>query len=118
MANQEHRKSARVASLNLLDYVVLGENGEPVARGMARTLNVSEVGLLLETHINLVLGQELLITIEFEEDLVELRGKVVHIGPCDEQKYCSGIEFLEIDDVGRNILQRYLKAFKKLQAKG
>lgn len=117
MAKQEHRKSDRVASLNLLDYVVLGENGEPVNRGMARTLNVSEVGVLLETHIELVLGQELLITIEFEENLVELRGKVVHIGPCDDQKYCSGIEFLEITDAGRKVLQRYLQAFKRSQVK-
>jgi len=115
MVKQENRKSDRVASLNLLDYVVLGDNGEPVSRGMARTLNVSEVGLLLETHIELVLGQELLITIEFEEDLVEMRGKVVHIGPCDDQKYCSGIEFIEMDDAGRKVLQRYLKAFKESQ---
>ena len=45
MAKQELRKSDRVASLNLLDYVVLGENGEPVNRGMARTLNVTEAEL-------------------------------------------------------------------------
>lgn len=115
MAGKESRKSERVKSLNLLDYVILDQNGEPVNRGMARTLNVSEVGILLETHIPLALDQGIIITIELEEELVELKGRVVHVGPCDDQKFCSGIEFLEIDEHGKKIFQWYLESFKASQ---
>ncbi len=115
MASKELRKSERVDSLNLLDYVLLDENGDPVNRGMARTLNVSEVGLLLETHIPLKKGQWVVITIELEEELVELKGKVAHEGPCNEGKYCSGIEFVEITKQGKEVLAWYLKAFKESQ---
>lgn len=112
MADHELRKAERVDSLNLLDYVLLGNDGKPVSRGMARTLNVSEVGLLLETYVPLASGQEIVITIELEEDLVELNGKVVHEGPCDAGKYCSGIEFMEMEGGGKKIFQKYIKAFK------
>ena len=115
MADNELRKSERVDSLNLLDYVLLDEKGDPINRGMARTLNVSEVGLLLETHISLKMGQWVVITIELEEELVELKGKVVHEGPCDDDKYCSGIEFVEITKQGKKVLAWYLKAFKACQ---
>ena len=115
MSGKELRKSARVKSLNLLDYVMLDINGKPVQRGMARTLNVSEVGLLLETHVPLALDQGVIITIELDEDLVELKGRVVHAGPSEEQKFRAGVEFLEIDEPGRRIFHKYIAAFNAAQ---
>ena len=49
MATQEKRKHARFSSLNL-SYVCLDENNQIIKQGMGRTLNVSESGILLETH--------------------------------------------------------------------
>ena len=77
MSNSE-RRYVRMESLNLLDYVLVDEKGEILARAMGRTLNISEKGILLETHIKFEPGQLLLITIGLEEDLVDFKGLVKH----------------------------------------
>ena len=97
MDESQRRKYERKDSLNLIDYVVLGPEGNPVSRRMGRTLNVSEGGILLETHHPLKQGQSVVITIALEEDIVEINGHVVYIKPCEEELFCSGIEFAEID---------------------
>ena len=45
----ERRQAERRYALNFLDYEILAEAGEVIGRGLARTLNVSESGLRLET---------------------------------------------------------------------
>jgi len=114
MEKKEQRKFIRRDSLNLLDYVVLDEEGNTEDHGMGRTLNVSENGILLETHISLRLKQSLLITLGLEEDLIDLKGEVVHTKETDEDLSQSGIVFVEIDDEGQRILNRYLEAFKEV----
>jgi c-di-GMP-binding flagellar brake protein YcgR len=115
MDNPVERRSVRKDSLNLLDYVVMGNKEQPLVRAMGRTLNISEAGLLFETHIPLEPEQMLLITIELEEDLVEIKGRVRHVEPCAE-KFHSGIEFLEIDAEGQRVLKKYLDSFAAARA--
>jgi len=110
--NNGHRRYIRMDALNLLEYVLLDERGEIVTRAMGRTLNISEKGVLLETHIPLEPGQSLQITIGLEEDLVDVRGQVKHAEKRDDKYYSAGIEFLEIDGEGMRIIENYLQAFE------
>ncbi len=112
MKEINQRKFERKDSLNILDYVILGEAGNPINHGMGRTLNVSENGLLLETHDPLTKGQTLLITVGLEEDMVELKGQTTHVDPSSDKKFCSGIEFIEIDENGKRVLNNFLEALK------
>lgn len=112
MQDDERRESIRNETLNLLDYVVRDKDGNVEEHSMGRTLNVSESGILLETHISLPTGSLLSITIGLEEDLVELQGRVVHGETAADGKFQSGITFVEIDAEGQRILNEYLKAFK------
>jgi len=114
MEKREQRKFIRRDSLNLLDYVVLDKEGTTEDHGMGRTLNVSENGILLETHVSLQLSQLLLITLGLEEDLIDLKGEVVHTKEVDDDQYQSGIVFVEIDAQGQRILNRYLEAFQEV----
>ncbi len=107
MNEQERRRSERKESLNLLDNIVLGDTGEMIAHEMGRTVNISETGLLLETHIPFKLDQVLVITVALDDNLVELTGRVKYLEPCNEL-FRAGIEIVEIDDKGRQILKRYL----------
>ena len=50
MMTLEKRIKPRADSHNILSYVCLDEENEIVEQGMGRTLNVSEGGILLETH--------------------------------------------------------------------
>jgi hypothetical protein len=112
MNDLKQRKHERRDSLNLVDYVLLDRDGEQTGRGMGRTRNVSEGGLLLETYNPLSRDQTILITLGLEEDMVELNGKVVHVGPSDEKGFCSGIELREMDEEGRRVLKAYTEALK------
>lgn len=113
--NNGMRRYIRMDSLNLLDYVLVDEKGETVTRAMGRTLNISEKGILLETHNHLEPSQILMITVGLEDDLVDLKGQVIHSEPRDEKYFGVGIEFLEIDDEGNRVLLNYLKAFENFK---
>jgi c-di-GMP-binding flagellar brake protein YcgR len=112
MGETQRRKHERKDSLNLIDYVVLGSEGNPISRRMGRTLNVSEGGILLETHHPLKQGQRIVITIALNEDLVEINGHVVYITPCEDKLFCSGIEFSEIDKEGERVVKNYIEALR------
>ena len=113
MSGIENRTSERQATLNLVDYVVLSKSGEPLHRAMARTLNVSEKGILLETHLPFDKGQELLLTIGLKNNLFEFKGRIVHIESQEEDVFGYGIEFLEMCDKGMDVLKEFLTAFNE-----
>ena len=113
MMEFENRESERKDTLNLLDYVVIDESGEAIDRAMARTLNVSEKGILLETHLSLDKGQVLLITIGLENDLCEIRGRIVRAEKCGDDSFCYGVELLEVEDKDASTLRKFLKEFNE-----
>ena len=113
MAGIENRESKRTDTLNLVDYVVLSKSGEPLHRAMARTLNVSDKGILLETHLPFEKGQELLLTIGLKNNLFEFKGRIVHIEKQEDDIFSYGIEFIEMCDKGMAVLNEFLKAFNE-----
>jgi len=114
MGGIENRGSTRRDTLNLLDYVLIDESGREVDRAMARTLNVSEKGILLETHVPLASGQQLMITMGLRNNLFEFKGRVAHCKSCTPESYCAGVEFLDVSPEGMAILRDFLKAFNDM----
>lgn len=106
MGESERRHLQRQESMNFIDYVILGEQG---GRGLARTLNLSEEGLLLETTRPLEPGQDLLLTVGLKEELIQFSGHVVHCTPAGEGRFRSGVAFAEVEDRERRVLQRSLE---------
>jgi hypothetical protein len=115
MTTKEQRQHDRIASLNLLNYVGMDENDQEMAQGMGRTLNVSESGILLETHIPMEEKTFVLLTIGLEDELVDIRGKVAHSKPGKEGKFEAGIRFLESDETAHRVLKKYVDAFSGTQ---
>ena len=116
MTTQEKRKFIRIDSLNLSYVLVDGTNDEE-KQTMGRTLNVSEAGIRLETHVPVELNSTLTLTIGLEEDLVDIKGRVVHSAKTGGGRYQLGVEFFEKDDKASQILKKFLKAFRKQQKK-
>jgi len=113
MAEAQRRKWDRKETLNLVDYVILGEDGGFLSRGMGRTRNVSEGGLLLETHRALKEGEEVLITLGLKEDMVRLRGRVVHQAPpTNEYRHCAGVKFTHMNKDDRETLKKHISALR------
>lgn len=112
MATKEKRKHARISSLNL-SYVCLDENNQIIKQGMGRSLNVSESGILLETHFPIDDRQIVILTLGLEEDLVDIKGRPIHSRTNDEGKYEVGIEFVEPDAKAHRALKKFITASQK-----
>jgi Tfp pilus assembly protein PilZ len=97
-----------------VEFVGLRDNGEHLSRGMGRTRYVSEGGLLLQTYRPLQPEQKVLISVGLGDDLIELRGRIVHlhppVPPSSKDRFCSGIELTEIDQKGKRLLKKYIEA--------
>lgn len=106
----EQRRAERRDALTLLAYEIISPEGETVGRGMARTLNISATGLLLETGEFFEIGQFLGITLELGESLIQLRGRVAHSRPVDDDLSETGVQFVEFADSERRIFRAYLEA--------
>lgn len=114
MTLKEKRRHDRISALNLLNYVCLDEDNNFVQQGMGRTLNVSESGILLETHVAFDRQLTVMLTIGLEDDLVDIKAKVVFSKKNPEGKFESGIEFIEKDETASLVLSEYIKMFKTL----
>src|SRR6056297_3121097 len=91
----ERRRTERHSSLNLLEYDVIAPDGHVEGMGMARTMNISETGLLLETGQFFDAGQQLRITLSLDNTLVKLTGRVVHSQPLNDELSSAGVQFVE-----------------------
>jgi c-di-GMP-binding flagellar brake protein YcgR len=115
MTNEEKRKHSRIDSLNLLNYVYSDESGDGSTQGMGRTLNVSESGILLETHTPIDVNNVISLTIGFEEDVVEIKGRIIYTKENENKMSESGIEFFDIDENAKETLKKYITAFNARQ---
>ena len=111
MTGAEKRRHIRIDSLNL-SHITVTEESMVVYQGMGRTLNVSESGILLETKCQIPAGDELLISIGIENDLLELKGNAVFSKATKPGMQETGIEFIDLDAASLPLLQSFIKAFQ------
>lgn len=107
MTSENKRKHERIQSLNL-SYICLDEEENIIKQGMGRTLNISESGILLETHFPIESQHVVQLTISLEEDLLDLKGKPVHIHSREEGKYEIGIQFVDLDQRAAALLKKFI----------
>ena len=112
--NSERRKNDRLESLHLLDFVVVDEFGQHGDYTMGRTLNVSRGGILMETHLEMREGQQVVITMELKNVLLNVMGKIVYASFVNP-RYRYGIEFYEVPDADQRLLDSYVDAFHALE---
>jgi len=107
----EKRRSLRINSLNLSN-IGINEDNEIVRQAIGRTLNVSESGILLETHFPIESKQIVSLALALEDDLLNITGEVVYSRPGNGEKFETGIKFIDLDDHTRQILKVFIKEFR------
>jgi len=112
MTHEDKRKSQRINSHNLIFYVCLDEKNNPIDQGMGRTLNISEGGILLETHAFIDTNYIVSFTISLEDVIMDIKGKVTYSKKRDDGKFESGIQFIESDESKTRILKQFSVIFK------
>ena len=107
---ENQRKKERIQSQNLL-YLCVKENDDIIQQGMGKTLDVSESGIRLETNFPIDSKKTVTLSIGFEEDIVDIKGKIVYY---IEKKgtYEYGIRFEHVDETAFVILNQYVRMFK------
>ena len=108
----ERRRFIRPEALNLLDYLVVNNQGRQGEYSMGRTLNVSEGGILLESHIPLPQGEQVMITLGLRDELIDVMGRIIYT-TFKDGRHQNGIEFFHVADHDKRILHKYIKAFHK-----
>jgi hypothetical protein len=76
---------------------------------MARTINISDGGLLLETHFKMKKGYTLIASIGLQDETVDFKGKVVHVQDAGGGKYVAGIEIEEIQGGDNKLWQEFIR---------
>ncbi len=112
MTADEKRKNLRIDSHNLLSYVCLDENNLELTQGMGRTLNVSEGGILMETHIYMDPRHMMSLTIAMEDDIMDIKGKITYCKKREDGKFETGIRFIETDEAKVKFLKQFIIIFK------
>lgn len=107
----EKRKSLRINSLNL-SYIGINEDNEIVRQAIGRTLNVSESGILLETHFPIEPKQIVSLSLALEDDLINMTGEVIYSRPGNDENFETGIKFIDVDDHTQQTLKVFIKEFR------
>ena len=93
MDTVERRRHARVETRNLISQYSISKGGQIVSHNMAEALNVSESGILLETPHPIETEYVTLKTSYFDDNAINLNGRVIYCRKTQSGLYQSGIKF-------------------------
>lgn len=110
--NNERRQEARLKTIDLLDYILIDKDGVNVDHSMGRTLDISQSGMLMETDRKLPIYDLIVVTLDLNENLIEVKGKVIHCH-ADAERYKVGIKFFDISEKDKKTFREFIENFQK-----
>jgi hypothetical protein len=113
MKQNEFRRHHRVNSANLLAYSCRNRKDEILEQAMGRTLNISESGILLETHKPMDTRNIICLSIGFKQHILDINGTIKWCRPNSHGMFQSGIEFFGMDEKALRILKKYIEKIRQ-----
>jgi c-di-GMP-binding flagellar brake protein YcgR len=105
---KERRKYPRVAVQSVFSYICLDEDGHPIDEGMGTTVDISQGGIMIETSRPIESETLLLVSVDKDKKMLEIKGKVVYTRAIGPSKHLSGIEFIgsreEVMKIVKNLI--------------
>lgn len=101
MCSEEIQRRAfpRVSKLYLTAYVNREGEEQKTPVSMGRTINISRVGVGMEVYQKLEVGSVMEMEIALEdEQLLAIKGTVVHITSTEDGTFVAGIKFDEVQE--------------------
>lgn len=108
MAGKDLRKHIRILALNLVSYTRFDHEGQLEETSLGRTLDISRGGMQLEVENRYPLSSEFEIRLQIYEDIIILRGKVVHVEELRNGSMGLGIKFTKVAPEVREIIDQFL----------
>lgn len=103
----EHRNQPRVEAQNLVSVEYVDKEGA-ATQFMGRSLDLSETGILLETTRTYPNFTVLTLNLCIGEDILNVKGRVVHAKASKDGRIALGVHFLDLTDEYRKKLQAFL----------
>ena len=110
----EKRKHPRVDITNLVSYRCKDGSGIQIREGRGKSINISQGGILIETHDPFEWQDILLLSIDIEDEPVSIKGKVIYCNAANLGKYRTGIQFIEINEKIITFVEGLLETYSKL----
>jgi len=111
MPKTDKREHPRVETRNIVSYVCVDKEGNEIGEGMGETINISQGGILLKSAYPIESEFILLMSIDLENNLMEIKGKVAHSKKDKSAKYETGISFLGTHDETIQIIKKFVKTY-------
>jgi len=95
----------------LISHFSIDETGKLVSQGIGKALDISEGGMLLETPYPV--GSELLslMAVDLEDNLFEIRGRLMYSKKSSAGMYLSGIAFVSHDEQVAKFVIKLVKEY-------
>ena len=114
MSIKEKRKHPRIKTENLLSYVCIDDEGNEIDEGMGKIKNVSLGGVLIETIKPIGMQDILLTTIGINDEIINMKAKVVYCKKEISGMFRTGIQFLETNEKIVSFVIKLLETYSKL----
>lgn len=105
----QHRAYPRIKKLNLVQVSRFDEEGFRADLATGRTLDISRGGMRLELHHPLPLRSIVGLTLALDDEIVDVRGKIVYLEEIDRDRCAMGIEFEELSDEALRRIDLYVE---------
>ena len=112
------RRHPRITTSNVVTYVCIDEDGNEVGEGFGSALDLSLGGIKLATQEPVETPYVLLLAIDLEGDLLEVKGRVVYSRKADGKSFFAGIRFVDTEDKHHKIIRNFVKMYSHLMGKG
>ena len=111
MPKTDKRKYPRVETRNIVSYVCLDKEGNEIGEGIGETINISQGGILLKSPYPIEAEFILLMSIDLENNIMEIKGKIAHSKKVKFDKYETGISFLGTHDENIQTIKSFIKTY-------
>jgi hypothetical protein len=111
--SSEKRNHPRIETENIVSYFLYDEKGKKIDEGKGFTKNLSQTGVLLQTHKPLSGVYVILMTIDLLLNKVQVKGLIAHTRKnSNSDRYLSGIKFLGNEDQSRDAIIAFVKVYQ------
>jgi hypothetical protein len=110
MSTTDRRRYKRIETSYLISYVLIDKGGNAMEEGMGTALNISQGGLLLETYLPVKAQFILIMYIDLEGQLLNIKGKVVYSRAGESGNFFVGVRLVDTYESKRKMMVSCIKA--------
>jgi c-di-GMP-binding flagellar brake protein YcgR len=110
-SQNDKRRHPRIETSNFVTYYCIDEDGNEVAEGFGTAKDLSQGGLKLETQESVDTPFILIMVIDLEDEILEIKGKVVYSTEAEKGNFFSGIRFVDTEEKQKRAVKTFVKTY-------